>query len=102
MDVACLIQVAADDRRLPLQLPRNPAQHQALAGIIKHWPLIRPHLFKNTVGKPSEAEYVNVHDPLLRMHHHQILLRLHRKLIRHDDQEIPIRLLLRPRNDFLI
>ena len=85
MDISGLIQVPSDNGCLPLQFPRYFTEHKALARIVQHRPLIRPHLFHNPVGKPSEAEYVDIHNPPVRMHRHQIHLGLHCKLMGHDD-----------------
>ena len=44
------------------------------------------------MGKASEAEDIDVHDPASWMHQAQVLLRLHRKLLRHKDKIILLRM----------
>ena len=102
MDITGLIQISPDYRRFPLQLPRNFPENKALSRIVQHRPLVRSHLFNNPVGKPPEAEHIYIHNPFTGMHRHQVHLRLHRKLIRHNDQEIPIRLFPGALNDFFV
>ena len=67
-------------------------QHQVLSRLSEHGPAVASHLFKHAVRQPAKAQDVNVHDPPVRMHHHEVLLRLHRKLLRHDHQIITVRM----------
>ena len=102
VDISRFIQVSPDELRLILSFPRNSAQHQALARIIQDDPLILPHFLKDAVRQTPERKHVDVHDPLPGMHAHQIHLRLHGELIRHNDQIIPVGLLYGTPDDFLI
>jgi hypothetical protein len=58
------------------------------------------HFLKDPVCKALETEDVNVHDAPPGVHHHQILLRLHGKLFRHEDQKLFFRRFRRFLDDF--
>ena len=95
MNIADLMQMGSHHLKLPLTLLRHLAQHQAFARIIKHRHILTAHLLQNTVRQSAKAQNVNVHDDMAGMLHHQIHLRLHGKLIRHDEQIVRLRMPLR-------
>ena len=102
MDIALLVQETSHGRKLFLQIRRHFLQHQAFAGVIQYRHLFGPHFLQNAVAESTEAQDIDIQDAIPVTAHDQILLGLHGELIRHNDQEIPARLLCRPLHDLFI
>ena len=91
MDIPDFIQIFPDNRHLLLQRSRHLPQHQALSGIVQNGLTSIAGFLKNTVGKPSEAQHVNIHNRMARMLHHKVHLGLHGELVGHDQQIVFLR-----------
>ena len=83
-------------------LVRCMAQKQTFARIIQYRHLLPPAFCQNTMGEPSKAQDVDIHDPVSGMLSDHIHLRLHRKLVRHQNKKIPLRLSLSPFDHFSV
>ncbi len=84
MDIPDFIQILPDNRHLLLQEGRHLPQHQTLSGIVQNRLTAVAGFLKNTVGKPPEAQHVNVHNAAAVAGIHQIHLCLHGKLVGHQ------------------
>ena len=94
--VAQLLQVSAQEHQLVFLLLGDAAQNQVLARILQDPAVLASHFAKDPVRQTFKAQHVDIHDPVPGMHPHQILLGLHSKLFRHNDQELLLRILHGP------
>ena len=91
-DIPRFADIALHNAKRLFTLRRNPAQHKALARIIQNRSVISSCLLKNPVRKPSETQHINIHNALIGVQFHKLKLRLHRKLVRHYNQIIDLRI----------
>ena len=102
MDVAYLLNIPLHDTKVIFQSCRYFTQYETLTCIIQYWLIIASYLFKDTVRKPSEAQYINIHDTASGVAVHHVQLGLHSELIRHYNQVVPVRILHCLGNDVFI
>ena len=81
---------------------RQLLKNQILAGLLQHPDIVSPHLIEHAVCQSLETEYIDIHDRMIRRKFHKFLLRRHRKLFRHDHEEILLRMLPRLFHDLPI
>ena len=101
-NVALLFEIPFKYRQLFLKVPRDLSEDQILPLVIEYRSVILPHFFKHSVGKTSETQDVDIHDPSPWMHETEVFLSLHRELFRYKDQIILFRVLDRLLYDILI
>jgi hypothetical protein len=89
------MQMRTQHPKLPLALLRHFPKHQALTRVVQDRHIFSAHLFQNPMRQSAKTQYINIHDDMPRMLHHQIHLCLHGELIRHDEQIIGFRTALR-------
>ena len=84
-------QGSAENPELLLFCSDHPLGNQALPEIIQNRQRIASHLLKDPPRQPVEAEHVQIHHSLSRMHLNNFLLGLHRELLRNNDEKLSLR-----------
>ena len=85
-------QVLSQHLQIFLLLLRDPLEHQSLSRLRQQRPQLPAGLLKDPISKTLKAQHVNIQNSPIRMHGDNRLLRLHRKLLRHDHQKTPFRM----------
>ena len=102
MYITLPVQETSQHRQLVLQSGGYLLQHKALSRVIQNRQLLPSYLLHNPVIQTAKAQHINVQNSSCPVHQHKILLGLHGKLIRYNDQEILLFIRLRPADDILI
>ena len=102
MDISRLSKPAAQHRKLPPLSRRHTPDNQTFSRIVQHRQPVSAHLFKDTVRQTSETQNVYIHNPFPVVQTDQILLRLHRKLFRHQSKKTSVRFFFGTGNDLPI
>ena len=95
-------QGSAENPELFLFCSDHPLGNQALPEIIQNRQRIASHLLKDSPRQPVEAEHVQIHHSLSRMHLNNFLLGLHRELLRNNDEKLSLRLFHGLPDDFTV
>ena len=80
-------------RQLLLLSPRHLSQDHGFPHIIQNVRIYDGKLLENTVCQALKADNINIHHPVVRMQRHNLLLRLHGKLLRDNGKILCIRIL---------
>ena len=102
MNITDFIQIPRQNRQLLLYRGSYLTKHQTLAGIIQNRLPSIPGFFKNTMCKSAKAQHIDIHNSTARTFLYEIRLRLHGELIRHQKQEITVRILRRHMKNVLM
>ena len=78
-----------------------PAQKQVLARVLKHIVKLGSRLFKDPVSQTVKGEHVYIHDDLSGGSGDQLPLCRHGKLLRHDHNEVALRLFFGPAQNLI-
>ena len=92
---ALLMQKAPKRRQFFPEVRRHLLQYQTFAGIIQHGNILPADLLQNSVMQASEAQDIHIQNPVVLAERDQILLRLHRELVRHDHKIVLLSILCR-------
>ncbi len=91
MNIADLVQMAAENRKLLLFLSGHLAKHQTFSCVIQNRQFLSAHFLNDPVSQSSETQHVNIHNRMARMLHHKVHLGLHGELVGHDQQIVFLR-----------
>ena len=101
-DISLLFHVAPQNLQLIAPLSGDSAQKEIFSRLLQHGKRVGAQLIKYPVSQTLKAQDVNIHDSMAGMKPHKLLLSLHGKLFRHDNQKFLGRTAQRFLNNLLI